>query len=87
MLWYSHIVLHCTLPQLFMSAPHSSFTCKHFNLSWQGKKLVVANVGDSRAVLAERTADGLTAIDLTQDQTPYRCLPPLSAVLCGVDRM
>ena len=39
----------------------------------QGKQLFVANVGDSRAVLAERTADGYAAIDLTQDQTPYRC--------------
>jgi len=41
--------------------------------SAQGRKLFVANVGDSRAVLAERTADGFAAIDLTQDQTPYRC--------------
>ena len=32
----------------------------------------MGNVGDSRAVLAERTEHGYAAIDLTQDQTPYR---------------
>lgn len=33
----------------------------------------VANVGDSRAVLAERQGDRLVAIDLSFDQTPFRC--------------
>ncbi len=33
----------------------------------------VANVGDSRAVLAERQADRLVAQDLSFDQTPFRC--------------
>ena len=39
----------------------------------QGHKLVVANVGDSRAVLAKRSFDGsLVAEELTWDQTPFR---------------
>ena len=46
----------------------------------QGRQLFVANVGDSRAVLAERTADGFAAIDLTQDQTPYRRANTLSLI-------
>lgn len=39
----------------------------------QGKQLYIANVGDSRCIMAEREAEGhLTAVDLTQDQTPFR---------------
>lgn len=39
----------------------------------RGRQLLVANVGDSRAVLAERCGDGrFEARDLSLDQTPYR---------------
>ncbi len=38
----------------------------------RGCQLYVANCGDSRAVLAERRAGRLVAMDLTRDQTPYR---------------
>ncbi|XP_024536728.1 probable protein phosphatase 2C 35 isoform X2 [Selaginella moellendorffii] len=38
----------------------------------RGKTLYVANVGDSRAVLAERINGKLTAVDLSSDQTPFR---------------
>uniref|UniRef100_A0A7S3L068 PPM-type phosphatase domain-containing protein n=1 Tax=Amphora coffeiformis TaxID=265554 RepID=A0A7S3L068_9STRA len=34
------------------------------------QKLTLANAGDSRAVLAQRTGDSWTALDLTQDQNP-----------------
>jgi cGMP-dependent protein kinase 2 len=40
-----------------------------------GRKLYVANVGDSRAVLAERSerqGEGLVACELSMDQTPFR---------------
>ncbi|KAI8469911.1 MAG: phosphatase 2C-like domain-containing protein [Monoraphidium minutum] len=38
----------------------------------RGRTLMVANVGDSRAVLAERSGDKMVARDLSLDQTPYR---------------
>jgi cGMP-dependent protein kinase 2 len=38
----------------------------------RGRSLLVANVGDSRAVLAERVDGGVVARDLSLDQTPYR---------------
>jgi serine/threonine protein phosphatase PrpC len=38
----------------------------------RGTQLFVANVGDSRAVLAERNGHILTAKDLSWDQTPMR---------------
>lgn len=40
----------------------------------RGRSILVANVGDSRAVLAEKRADGTgyLAKDLSIDQTPYR---------------
>lgn len=38
----------------------------------RGRSLCVANVGDSRAVLAERVGDKFVAVDLSIDQTPYR---------------
>lgn len=50
-----------------------------------GRKLYVANVGDSRAVLAERSerqGEGLVACELSMDQTPFRpdeCLRVLKA--------
>ncbi len=41
-----------------------------------GRSLLVANVGDSRAVMAERSGGGdkMMARDLSLDQTPYRCV-------------
>eukprot|EP00898_Chlorokybus_atmophyticus_P000853 jgi/Chlat1/1769/Chrsp134S02092 len=39
----------------------------------RGRNLFTGNVGDSRAVLAERRANGrLAAVDLSLDQTPFR---------------
>ncbi len=38
----------------------------------RGKTVYVANVGDSRAVVAERQGDRLVAQDLSFDQTPFR---------------
>ena len=39
----------------------------------QGRQLYIANVGDSRAIMAIRGAGGdLVAYDLTSDQTPFR---------------
>lgn len=39
----------------------------------RGRTVHVANVGDSRAVLAERHGERYAAVDLSYDQTPYRC--------------
>ena len=36
-----------------------------------GSELVVSNIGDSRCVLAVRNGDGVTAKDLSWDQTPF----------------
>ena len=38
----------------------------------RGRKAYVANVGDSRAVLAEQRGSGLVAVPLSRDQTPFR---------------
>jgi serine/threonine protein phosphatase PrpC len=38
----------------------------------RGRTLYVANVGDSRAVIAERRGSALAAVDLSTDQTPFR---------------
>ena len=38
----------------------------------RGRKAYVANVGDSRAVLAEQRGTGLVAVPLSRDQTPFR---------------
>lgn len=38
----------------------------------KGKQLYIANVGDSRCIIAEREGDALKAVDLTLDQTPFR---------------
>ena len=38
----------------------------------RGSTLHVANVGDSRAILAISSGDMLEAVDLTDDQTPFR---------------
>lgn len=39
----------------------------------RGRTAYIANVGDSRAVLAERHGDRIVAQDLSYDQTPFRC--------------
>lgn len=38
----------------------------------RGRTLYVANVGDSRTIIAERKGNGLVALDLSTDQTPFR---------------
>ncbi|KAK9102372.1 hypothetical protein Sjap_019626 [Stephania japonica] len=38
----------------------------------RGKKIYVANTGDSRAVIAERRGGDIVAVDLSIDQTPFR---------------
>ena len=43
----------------------------------RGATLCVANVGDSRACLAEDTGKALAAINLSCDQTPFRCVASL----------
>ncbi|KAJ7549507.1 hypothetical protein O6H91_07G056700 [Diphasiastrum complanatum] len=49
----------------------------------RGNTLYVANVGDSRAVLAERRGGRLVAVDLSSDQTPYRADECDRVKLCG----
>ncbi|KAL7105098.1 hypothetical protein ACP275_07G023700 [Erythranthe tilingii] len=48
-----------------------------------GDKLYVANVGDSRAVLAVKEGDKLVAQDLSYDQTPFRKDECERVKLCG----
>lgn len=38
----------------------------------RGRQAWIANVGDSRAVLAERRGDGVFPLPLSKDQTPFR---------------
>ena len=40
----------------------------------RGREVTICNVGDSRCVAAESRGAELVAVDLTQDQTPYRCV-------------
>ncbi len=49
----------------------------------RGRTLVVANVGDSRAVLAERVGGRILAQDLSIDQTPYRWVGSCISFLHG----
>eukprot|EP00249_Psilotum_nudum_P021665 c28194_g2_i1 orf=785-4045(-) len=49
----------------------------------RGKRLYVANVGDSRAVLAERRGKDLVAVELSSDQTPFRTDECARVKLCG----
>lgn len=49
----------------------------------RGKTLYVANVGDSRAVLAERRGKKLYAVDLSNDHTPFRADECARVRLCG----
>lgn len=49
----------------------------------RGRTLYAANVGDSRAVLAERRGDALVAVDLSNDQTPFRADEAARVKACG----
>ena len=50
---------------------HFSYNKSLNNLSFfQGDDLVIANLGDSRAVLGTITETGLTAVQLTTDLKP-----------------
>ncbi|KAL3689104.1 hypothetical protein R1sor_015413 [Riccia sorocarpa] len=49
----------------------------------RGRTLYVANVGDSRAVVAERRGKKLFAVDLSNDQTPFRQDECDRVRLCG----
>lgn len=49
----------------------------------RGRTLYIANVGDSRAVLAERRGKELVAVDLSSDQTPFRSDECARVKLCG----
>ncbi len=49
----------------------------------RGRTVYVANVGDSRCVLAERTGDKLVAQDLSFDQTPFRYASSMLLVVVG----
>ena len=46
----------------------------------RGRTAYVANVGDSRAVMAESSPNGASLLPrpLSRDQTPFRCTPGLS---------
>ncbi|KAG9135581.1 hypothetical protein Leryth_002315 [Lithospermum erythrorhizon] len=48
-----------------------------------GDKLYVANVGDSRAVMAVKEGNGVLAGDLSSDQTPFRNDECERVKLCG----
>lgn len=49
----------------------------------RGRTIYVANSGDSRAVIAERRGQGVVAVDLSIDQTPFRADELERVKLCG----
>lgn len=49
----------------------------------RGRTLYVANVGDSRSLLAERRGEALVAVNLSNDQTPFRSDECARVKLCG----
>ncbi|KAK9947785.1 hypothetical protein M0R45_003390 [Rubus argutus] len=49
----------------------------------RGRKIYIANSGDSRAVIAERRGDDMVAVDLSIDQTPFRVDELERVKLCG----
>ncbi|KZV21642.1 protein phosphatase 2C and cyclic nucleotide-binding/kinase domain-containing protein-like [Dorcoceras hygrometricum] len=49
----------------------------------RGRKLYVANAGDSRAVIAEKRGKDIVAVDLSIDQTPFRPDELERVKLCG----
>jgi len=68
----THVELQHLLERSPIDVRLSGTTCV---TAWlQGEQVLLANVGDSRAVMGRRTNNSSTlrAIDLTQDQTPFR---------------
>jgi len=62
----------------------SGTTC--IAVTTRGREMVVANVGDSRAILARRSEDGsVKALDLSQDQTPFREDERERCMQCGAE--
>ncbi|KAM5547617.1 protein phosphatase 2C and cyclic nucleotide-binding/kinase domain-containing protein [Rosa sericea] len=49
----------------------------------RGRKIYIANSGDSRAVIAERKGEELVAVDLSIDQTPFRVDELERVKVCG----
>ncbi|GLJ40758.1 hypothetical protein SUGI_0842740 [Cryptomeria japonica] len=49
----------------------------------RGNTLYVANVGDSRAVIAEKRGNEIVAVDLSSDQTPFRADECARVKSCG----
>ncbi|KAK9026920.1 hypothetical protein V6N11_066778 [Hibiscus sabdariffa] len=49
----------------------------------RGRKIYVANCGDSRAVIAEKRGKEIVAVDLSIDQTPFRVDELERVKLCG----
>ncbi|PPR87487.1 hypothetical protein GOBAR_AA33201 [Gossypium barbadense] len=49
----------------------------------RGRKIYVANSGDSRAVIAEKRGKEIVAVDLSIDQTPFRVDELERVKLCG----
>ena len=60
------------LTQLFLLACPLTHSTTAITAFFSGTELIVANVGDSRAVLAERRGGRIIAHALSSDQTPYR---------------
>ncbi|KAK1286704.1 Protein phosphatase 2C and cyclic nucleotide-binding/kinase domain-containing protein [Acorus calamus] len=48
-----------------------------------GRTIIVANAGDSRAVIAEKRGSKIVAVDLSIDQTPFRSDELERVKLCG----
>lgn len=49
----------------------------------RGRQAIISNVGDSRAIIAEKRGDSLAAIPLSRDQTPFRCAGRPAQLRCG----
>ncbi|KAK1265063.1 Protein phosphatase 2C and cyclic nucleotide-binding/kinase domain-containing protein [Acorus gramineus] len=49
----------------------------------RGRTIIVANAGDSRAVIAEKQGSKIVAVDLSIDQTPFRSDELERVKLCG----
>ncbi|KAL1532902.1 cGMP-dependent protein kinase [Salvia divinorum] len=49
----------------------------------RGRKLYIANAGDSRAVVGEKRSNDIVAVDLSIDQTPFRPDELERVKLCG----
>eukprot|EP00736_Rhodelphis_marinus_P000611 Rmarinus@m.26729 len=74
---YREAFVSCNSKMHFKSATNVSFDdtlsgTTAITIYIKGKTIYVANVGDSRAVIAERRNNRLIAFDLSKDQTPYR---------------